>query len=183
MHSMESRRVILDMWKTSNPCSSPRPNHYARPDLTKTQLQADKLLRQQLLVAGKDRYMIQRGRIVESSTTATPVTIPLSVVPAPTTPGNSVPAADMPIDVTARINNLSASTVTASLPTPAIYSSTGPASNASAKPTIVSVSGNTLPIPPVAIVTTNTLTVPTLITATSPTTMISVPQPPSLHHP
>ena len=34
------------------------PSIHVRPDLTKSQLQTDKLLCQQLLIAGKDRYII-----------------------------------------------------------------------------------------------------------------------------
>ena len=168
LHSVEWRRVILEMWKTSNPCSSPRPNYYARPDLTKAQLQADRLLRQQLLVAGKDKYMIQRGRIVERSITAKSLIDPLRVVPARITADNSVPAAVVATDVTACTDNLFAATATASHPTTDTYLSAGPASKASAQHTRVSVSGNAVLTTSVAIVATKTVTVPTVTVSMTP---------------
>lgn len=64
LNSVTARRTILDMWKNPKPCGT-RPNVYTRPDLTKAQLETDKLLRHQLLIAGKDKYKIHRGAIVE----------------------------------------------------------------------------------------------------------------------
>jgi len=52
------------MWKNRKDDDGTRPNIYVRPDLTKAQLDADKQLRQQLQVMGKDQYMIFRGKIV-----------------------------------------------------------------------------------------------------------------------
>ena len=57
LNSVTTRRTILDMWKNPKPCGT-RPNVYTRPDLTKAQLETDKLLRHQLLIAGKDKYKI-----------------------------------------------------------------------------------------------------------------------------
>ena len=63
-HSLQTRRVIFHMWKNRAKNCASQPNVYVRPDLTKAQLTVDKQLRQQLLVKGKDQYMIFRGKIV-----------------------------------------------------------------------------------------------------------------------
>jgi len=41
-HLLETRRVILHTWKNRNKNCATQPDIYVRPDLTKTQLSADK---------------------------------------------------------------------------------------------------------------------------------------------
>jgi len=80
IHSLHIRRQLLEMWKSPKDGCGSRPNIYVRPDLTKTQLQTDKLLRQQLLIAGKDRFMIRRGQIVERNPSSTSTTTSSSAI-------------------------------------------------------------------------------------------------------
>ena len=80
IHSLQIRRQLLEMWKSPKDGCGSRPNIYVRPDLTKTQLQTDKLLRQQLLIAGKDRFMIRRAQIVERNPSSTSATISSSAI-------------------------------------------------------------------------------------------------------
>lgn len=60
-----SRRKVLTMRK--NLPNDVRPTIYARPDLTKSQQLADKKLREDLLVKGRDAFMIRHGKIVSRS--------------------------------------------------------------------------------------------------------------------
>ena len=171
LQSVDLRRAILDMWKISNPSSTSRPNHYARPDLTKAQLQADKLLRQQLLVAGKDKFMIQRGKIVERTTTANPRTDLPTSVPIHSAPYNPAPPDGTAIDCVNHPSNPSSiSTATVSHPILAINLPTGSGCNISPIPPIGTVSGNTLLAPPLATNTTTSCMDPILTMTTSSTT-------------
>jgi len=47
IHTLHTRRQLLEMWKDPKDSCDSRPDIYVRPDLTKTQLQTHKLLRQQ----------------------------------------------------------------------------------------------------------------------------------------
>jgi hypothetical protein len=63
MGNPESRKVVLEMWKTPS-TSNQHAAIYVRPDLTKAQLEVDKQLRDALKVAGKDKFIIHKGKIV-----------------------------------------------------------------------------------------------------------------------
>ena len=62
------RRMILTM-RIKTDAKERDNNIYIRPDLTKSQQELDKKLRADLLIAGKDRYKIKRGKIVPRDTT------------------------------------------------------------------------------------------------------------------
>jgi hypothetical protein len=66
MRSTQKRMDLLTMRPTdaSGTIASTSQVIYIRPDLTKAQMEVDKKLRADLLVAGKDKFMIRRGRIV-----------------------------------------------------------------------------------------------------------------------
>ena len=61
--SAQKRKALLAMRLVDRPPNS-LPQVYIRPDLTKAQQEVDKLLRDELAVVGKDRFMIRRGKIV-----------------------------------------------------------------------------------------------------------------------
>jgi hypothetical protein len=61
-HSQEVRRSVLTMH--SRRLSRPDTPIYVRPDLTTSQMQHDKKLREELTAKGRDKYKISRGRIV-----------------------------------------------------------------------------------------------------------------------
>lgn len=58
---------------------------FVRPDLTPAQLDADKKLRQELLIKGKDKFMIHRGKIVlrPGAVIAASTSAPSTSAPAP----------------------------------------------------------------------------------------------------
>ena len=62
IHTLETRRQLLEMWKNPKDMYGSRPSIYVRPDLTKSQLHTDKLFRQ--LIAGKDRFMIHKTSVI-----------------------------------------------------------------------------------------------------------------------
>ena len=64
LKSSIKRRTILAMRRKSPFDRENSVNIFFRPDLTQAQQEVDKKLREELALAGKDKFMIRRGRIV-----------------------------------------------------------------------------------------------------------------------
>ena len=88
LKSSIKRRTILAMRRKSPSDRENSLNIFFRPDLTQAQQEVDKKLREELALAGKDKFMIRRGRIVpreqatetnsSSGTNSLAVTLPAS---------------------------------------------------------------------------------------------------------